>query len=545
MGVIEVNGLAGARNRLKIFAALVLAASMVVLQAPAASAMTITEFQLVGSSDPEPITAGPDGSMWFTSHFPDRIGRISPSGVITQYPVPSPFEQPYNITAGPDGAVWFAAVGGVSTASAGIGRIEPASGTITVFPQAVGSHPYGITTGPDGNLWTTDLSSGRISRTTTAGTTTVFPSATYNRPLNIIAGPDGALWFTEDGMVGGGYGAIGRMTTSGNLSEYVLPTPVGHYSGAGRITVGPDGNLWFTWSSWDPTQPLSATTGSVGRITPTGTITEFPVSSANGWPPGGITAGPDGHLWFTQSGANAIGRISTTGVLTADPVPTPNSGPQDIARGPDGNLWFTEALSSKIGRISLAPVVPPAPTISAIAPLSGRVGTSLTIVGTNLIGTTSVTFTGVTQPSFTVDGSGSLITVAVPPGASTGPIGVTTPYGTTTSPSSFTVVAPGVHVRNVALSLRRHLIVRGHVVVTDGFAVCSQSMNVTIQRHGVHRWRTIASALTDATGSFTAQLPDRTGWYRARVSGVTLGSGDACDRAISGTRFHRAKSSVG
>jgi streptogramin lyase len=532
-----------ARNRLKIFAALFLAASMVVVHAPAASAMTITEFQLIGSSDPEPITAGPDGNMWFTSHFPDRIDRISPSGVITQYQVPSPFEQPYNITAGPDGGVWFAAVGGaLSTASAGIGRIDPVSGAITEFPQPAGSRPYGITTGPDGNLWTTDLSSHRISLTTTSGTTTVFPSTTYNRPLNIIAGPDGALWFTEDGMVEGGGGAIGRMTTSGSLSEYLLPTPLGDYSGAGRITVGSDGNLWFTWASWDPSQPLSATSASIGRITPTGTITEFPVSSANGWPPGGITSGPDGDLWFTENGANAIGRISTTGIVSADPVPTPNSGPQDIARGPDGNLWFTEALSSKIGRISLAPLVPPAPTISSIAPLAGQVGTSVTIVGSSLIGTTSVTFNGVTQPSFTVDGIGSVIMAAVPPGASTGPIRVTTPYGTATSPSSFAVVAPGAHVRNVTLSLRRHLVARGHVVVTDRFTACSQGMNVTIQRHGVHRWRTIASALTDATGSFTARLPDRTGWYRARVNEVTLGSGDLCDRAISGTRYHRAKS---
>ena len=37
------------------------------------------------------------------------------------------------------------------------------------------------------------------------------------------------------------------MTTTGSLSEYVLPTPVGDYSGAGDITVGADGNLWFTW----------------------------------------------------------------------------------------------------------------------------------------------------------------------------------------------------------------------------------------------------------------------------------------------------------
>ncbi len=71
-------------------------------------------------------------------------------------------------------------------------------------------------------------------------------------------------------------------------------------------------------------------------------ITEFPLPSGS-FAPYGITAGPDGNLWFTESGANAIGMINpTTHAISSFTVPTANAGPYGITAGPDGNLWFTE-----------------------------------------------------------------------------------------------------------------------------------------------------------------------------------------------------------
>ncbi len=52
------------------------------------------------------------------------------------------------------------------------------------------------------------------------------------------------------------------------------------------IVAGPDGNLWF-----------SETCG-IGRITPGGAITEFPLASCT-WPLG-ITVGPDGNVWVRR-----------------------------------------------------------------------------------------------------------------------------------------------------------------------------------------------------------------------------------------------------
>jgi sugar lactone lactonase YvrE len=50
---------------------------------------------------------------------------------------------------------------------------------------------------------------------------------------------------------------------------------------------------------------------------------------------------------------NAIGRITTSGTITEYAIPTSGSSPNGITVGPDGNLWFTEGSSHKIGVIKL------------------------------------------------------------------------------------------------------------------------------------------------------------------------------------------------
>jgi hypothetical protein len=70
-----------------------------------------------------------------------------------------------------------------------------------------------------------------------------------------------------------------------------------------------------------------------------------------------------------------------------------------------------------------------APTLTTISPNPAPVGQSLTLTGTNLSGATAVSFNGTAQTSITNNTATSL-TVAVPTGATTGPVTVTTPGGT-------------------------------------------------------------------------------------------------------------------
>ena len=114
------------------------------------------------------------------------------------------------------------------------------------------------------------------------------------------------------------------------------------------ITAGPDGNLWFTESNGN----------RIGRITTAGVITEFSTGITAASDLISITAGPDGNLWFAEHGGGRIGRITTAGVITEFSTGiTVNAEPSDITAGPDGNLWFTENIGNRIGRITTTGVV--------------------------------------------------------------------------------------------------------------------------------------------------------------------------------------------
>ncbi len=80
------------------------------------------------------------------------------------------------------------------------------------------------------------------------------------------------------------------------------------------------------------------------------------------------------------------------------------------------------------------------PTVASFLPTSGPPATEVTVSGTGFLGTTNVTFNGVSA-TYTVD-SNTQLRANVPVGATTGPIAVTNGVGTGTSASNFTVTAP-------------------------------------------------------------------------------------------------------
>jgi virginiamycin B lyase len=114
-----------------------------------------------------------------------------------------------------------------------------------------------------------------------------------------------------------------------SFNEFPIPTPSRYPFG---ITAGPDGNVWFAEITGD----------KIARISPKGKIAEFPLPSSRSNPLG-ITSGLDGNLWFTEHGRNRIGKISPDGKILAElSIPTIDSYPNGITTGPDGNIWFTE-----------------------------------------------------------------------------------------------------------------------------------------------------------------------------------------------------------
>src|SRR5258708_6416602 len=131
------------------------------------------------------------------------------------------------------------------------------------------------------------------------------------------------------------------------------------------ITAGPDGALWFTAND------------KIGRMTTDGIVTMYPGSPTSFTY--GITTGPDGALWFTDnrgSGvqADAVGRITTNGIVTEYPLPG-SRHPSFITSGPDGALWFTEVFpTSLIGRVTTAGTITEYPGLGSTGGCSGGGG---------------------------------------------------------------------------------------------------------------------------------------------------------------------------
>jgi streptogramin lyase len=133
-----------------------------------------------------------------------------------------------------------------------------------------------------------------------------------------------------------------RSLPSASVAEFPVPSSGGSPFG---ITAGPDGNLWFTENQADQIGTINPTTHAVSEYA-------IPTIAAG---PMGIVTGPDGNLWFTEYAANQIGEINpSTHAISEFAVPTAMSGPSAITLGPDGNLWFTEFNASQIGEINPA-----------------------------------------------------------------------------------------------------------------------------------------------------------------------------------------------
>ncbi len=305
-------------------------------------ALAVTSFPVSGDPDvlTREITTGSDGNLWFTTWSSDdytyRIGRMTPDGDVSWFPVPFTTTA---ITAGPDGNIWFTTRTEdpvTSERTGGIGKITP-DGQVTTF--AVPSHPeelVGITAGPDGNVWFTTSTADQDTFETTGG--------------------------------------IGKITPDGRVTEYPLAHNVASTSLSG-ITAGPDGNVWFTATYEIATDDEFGSTrevGTIGRITPRGQITSFPLAtiprtSRHALDPDDpdasipetykaldITPGPDGKLWFTQAEtlslgttglssdafARGLGRIDTHGRITNFEAPT-RDVPYHLVTGPDRNLWYS------------------------------------------------------------------------------------------------------------------------------------------------------------------------------------------------------------
>lgn len=309
----------------------------------------------------EPVL-GADNDIWFRGEDISRhqvIARVTPLGDERQFEVSPRGAGITALTNGPDGNIWFTLIK-FQPAYFAVGFITSV-GSITEFPMPTKpiNSLNGIATGSDGNLWVTRESlngqDDEIDKVTTTGVETRYPIGTSKVPGDIILGPDGAMWFAELSA-----NAIGRITTTGHISEFKLPA--GLFGPIFLVRAG-DGDVWFNYFD------QATSVASIGKITPSGTMTMY----SNPQPENtidGLVVGPDGDLWFPESTGDRfhdtwqLRRITLSGeydnVKRPIPLTAPYTGGEGIATGADGNLWVSESNEGRFAvwawrRMTVAP----------------------------------------------------------------------------------------------------------------------------------------------------------------------------------------------
>jgi uncharacterized repeat protein (TIGR03803 family) len=462
---------------------------------------TLHAFDRSDGEQPEaPLVQGTDGNLYGTTQYGGlgssslgggTVFRISPDG--TQTKLYSFCTQglctdgwlPWGLVLGSDGNFYgvteFGGLGGVGGACYPFGcgtvfEITPSGALTTLyrFDSVNGAYPKGgLVQGADRSFYGT-TSSGGASAACIGGCGTVFkitPSRVLstlhsfefvdgaNPAAGLIAATDGNLYGTASTgadtscfFLENGCGTIFKITPTGTftvLAQFSATT--GFFPNAALLQAA-DGNFYGTTVFGGSSHYCSGDgCGTLFEMEPSGQLTMLHrfEETDGGFSYATLIQATDGNLYGTTSfygpnGEGVVFQVKPDGSLTTlyafcSGACTDGAQPfSGLTQDTDGSLYGTTAIGgmNQYGvifklSVGLGPFVEPQPT-------SGKVGSTVKIMGTSLLFATGVSFNGTTA-SFKV-ASSSLITAIVPAEATTGPVQVTLPTGTLTSNVNFQVL---------------------------------------------------------------------------------------------------------
>ncbi len=354
--------------------AVVLPVATIALSATPAAADVVDQYAVqsptnVPGGDPGGATYGPDGNVWFTDLQNNAIGKVTPSGVVTEYPVTTANAGVADIALGSDNNLWFTE----ATANQ-IGMIDPKSpSTVTEYPiPTAASGAYGIAAGSDGDLWFAESNSGKVAHFSPSAPTsiieTAIPSCTGCAPLTIAAGPDKNVWFTEEFA-----NKIGRINPKTlKISQFKAGPKLGR-PGLGSpqtILSGANGDVWFLDFVNESGTDLLQGINTSGVIVTTQTfLTQDGCCSA-------VTSGQTGDLWLPETQpSNAVLQLDSSGnFIASDPIPSAPAEVGGMTMGTDNNIWMADdgpgTVTSTTGNMDVIAI--PHPNIDNVYYLPNR-----------------------------------------------------------------------------------------------------------------------------------------------------------------------------
>jgi len=211
---------------------------------------------------------------------------------------------------------------------------------VETFPVPAGDGPHDVAPAANGKgIWYTGQTAGVLGvLDPVTGEVQHVELGAGSAPHGVVVGPDDAAWVTDSGL-----NAIVRVDAeTREVQMFPLP-PEATGANLNTAAFDGDGTLWFTGQN-----------GVIGSVDPvSGKVTVAP--SPRGRGPYGITATPDGAVWFASLAGDYLGQIAVeaiTGAITADEIdpPTTGAGPRRVWSDSEGALWISEWNAGQVGR---------------------------------------------------------------------------------------------------------------------------------------------------------------------------------------------------
>ena len=414
------------------------------------------------------IAQGRDGNLWSTTLFggKNKMGTafsLTPGGKLTViYNFTSENGQPSSgLTLGTNGNFYGATFnGGSGTACIGgcgtVFELTP-SGQLTILWNFEGGNdgefPYsGPIEGTDGNFYGTTYQGGvntlgTIYQLTPSGKLTTiyqFDGTHGSFPIGpLVQATDGNLYGTTAGF-GFNYGTIFKIVPSGDFPLTLLfsfDAFDGAYPYAGLVQ-GSDAKLHGTTTG-------ASLSGDVFDINTKGSFAELhPLngSTDGAFAYAGLVQASDGNFYgAAKQGGHGYGtffRITPKGTFTVCEAFNATDGAEPLVtpiQHTNGTLYGDTLLGGDLNNtgvfyalnLGLRPFV-------SLLPTSGKVGSTVEILGQGFTGTEAVLFNGTAAANFTVM-SDTYMTAVVPTGATTGLVTVTAPEAALQSNKKFRV----------------------------------------------------------------------------------------------------------
>ncbi len=426
------------------------------------------------------LVQGRDGFLYGTTYTgyvlsPGTVFKAAPAGLTTIYKFCFQNCQqgsyPGQLLLATDGNLYGETAQGGAASAGTIFKITP-SGTLTTLhtfnQRADGITPEGgLIQANDGNFYGVTESGGAygygglVFKMTPQGAYSVLYSfcdcGDGSGPSAVIQAADGNFYGTTRGGGANGYGTVFKLTPQGVLATlHSFDSTDGAYPGS-RLLQASDGNLYGT-TAHGGNPSCTDGCGTVFEITPDGTFTSLHTfDTTDGANPSGVLIqGTDGNLYGTAGDGGSAnsgtiyqiplggGNLTTIYNFCSQANCTDGAYPSGgLMQYTNGTFYgtTTNGGNPNCGGFGCGTLfslnMHLGPFVSFVNP-QASVGQNVEILGQGLTGTTAVSFNG-TPTSFKAM-SATYLVAAVPAGATSGPVTVTTPSGTLTSNKSFVVV---------------------------------------------------------------------------------------------------------